>query len=109
MRPSETDRPIVPAMTIVSSTAIRSRVALSTGALAPVDSILAITRRLTLQGFTINKQMGHYKEFASKVGAWVASGELVFDETVVDGIDNTVDAFLDLMKGANTGKMVVRI
>lgn len=75
----------------------------------PDNLWLAITRRLTLQGFTINKQMGHYKEFASKVGAWVASGELVFDETVVDGIDNTVDAFLDLMKGANTGKMVVRI
>ncbi len=75
----------------------------------PDNLWLAITRRLTLQGFTINKQMGYYKEFASKVGAWVASGELVFDETVVDGIGSTVDAFLDLMKGANTGKMVVRI
>ena len=35
--------------------------------------------------------------------------ELVFDETVVEGIDSTVDAFLDLMKGANVGKMVVKI
>lgn len=53
--------------------------------------------------------MGHYKEFISKVGPWVASGDVVFDETVVDGIDNAVDAFLDLMRGANVGKMVVRI
>ncbi|NLD84369.1 MAG: NADP-dependent oxidoreductase, partial [Actinomycetales bacterium] len=45
----------------------------------------------------------------SKVAPWVASGELVFDETVVEGIDSTVDAFLDLMKGANVGKMVVKI
>lgn len=69
----------------------------------------AITRGLTLQGFTIGKYMGHYKEFVSKVGPWVASGELVYDETVVDGIENAVDALLDMMNGANLGKMVVRI
>ena len=75
----------------------------------PDNLWLMITRRLTMQGFTINKQMGHYKEFITKVGPWVASGELVFDETVVEGIDNTVDAFLALMKGANVGKMVVKV
>ena len=75
----------------------------------PDNLWLVITRRLTMQGFTINKNMGHYKEFISKVGPWVASGELVFDETVVEGIDSTVEAFLDLMKGANVGKMVVKI
>lgn len=69
----------------------------------------AITRGLTLQGFTIGNHMEHYTEFTSKVGPWVASGELVYDETVVDGIDNAVDAFLDLMKGANVGKMLVKI
>lgn len=69
----------------------------------------AITRGLTLRGFTIGKYMDHFKEFAAKVGPWVASGELVYDETVVEGIDNTVDAFLDLMKGANVGKMIVKI
>jgi len=69
----------------------------------------AITRGLTLQGFTINKYMHLFPEFAGKVGPWVASGEIVFDETVVEGIDNSVDAFLDLMRGANVGKMLVRI
>ncbi|MBB1030771.1 NADP-dependent oxidoreductase [Dietzia sp. SLG310A2-38A2] len=69
----------------------------------------AITRGLTLQGFTVNKYMHLFKEFAEKVGPWVASGEVVFDETVVEGIDNSVDAFLDLMRGANVGKMLVEI
>ncbi|AWH94429.1 NADP-dependent oxidoreductase [Dietzia psychralcaliphila] len=69
----------------------------------------AITRGLTLQGFTVNKYMHLFKEFAEKVGPWVASGEIVFDETVVEGIDNSVDAFLDLMRGANVGKMLVKI
>ena len=69
----------------------------------------AITRGLTLQGFTVNKYMHLFKEFAEKVGPWVASGEIIFDETVVEGIDNSVDAFLDLMRGANVGKMLVKI
>lgn len=30
-------------------------------------------------------------------------------ETVVDGIENVVDAFTGLLSGDNTGKMVVRL
>lgn len=75
----------------------------------PDNLWLMITRGLSMQGFTINKQMGYFTEFAAKVGPWVASGELVYDETVVDGLDNAVDAFLDMMAGANVGKMVVRV
>jgi len=34
---------------------------------------------------------------------------LVTDETIVDGgVDAAPQAFLDLMRGANTGKMLVR-
>ena len=50
-----------------------------------------------------------------RTGLWqrsdirIAEGRIAFDETVVDGIENTVDAFLSMMRGANTGKMVVRV
>lgn len=57
--------------------------------------------------------MGHHfdkaPEFTAKMSDWLASGEVVYDETVVDGIDNAVDAFVGLMRGRNIGKMVVRI
>jgi hypothetical protein len=43
------------------------------------------------------------------VSGWIRSGELVVRETVYEGIENAVPAFLDLLKGANTGKMVVRL
>jgi NADPH-dependent curcumin reductase CurA len=39
----------------------------------------------------------------------VAEGKLTYRETVVDGFDHTVDAFLDLLRGGNTGKMLVRV
>lgn len=67
-----------------------------------------ITQGLTLRGFTLGDHMELYGEFARDMGRWIADGSVVFDETVVDGVDHAVDAFLDLLRGGNTGKMVVR-
>ena len=50
-----------------------------------------------------------FDTFAEEVGGWIASGELKFDETVVDGIDATPEAFIGLLAGQNTGKMIVRL
>ena len=67
-----------------------------------------ITRGLSLKGFTVGNYVQHLPAFSADMGGWLANGDVVFDETVVDGIDNTVEAFLGLMRGENTGKMVVR-
>ena len=68
-----------------------------------------ITRGLTLQGFTLGAYLHLAPEFQERMTAWFAAGEISYDETVADGIENTVDAFLDMMRGANTGKMLVRV
>jgi NADPH-dependent curcumin reductase CurA len=68
-----------------------------------------ITRALTLKGFTLAAYLGLAPEFQEKMATWFAEGRIAYDETIVDGIENTVDAFLDMMRGANTGKMLVRI
>ncbi|MCC6383431.1 MAG: hypothetical protein IT304_13070 [Dehalococcoidia bacterium] len=55
-------------------------------------------------------------DFAKKYGPalaqmaeWVRAGRLINRETVIDGIENTPRAFLGMMRGENTGKMIVRI
>lgn len=68
-----------------------------------------ITRGLRLQGFTLAAYLHLSPEFSEKMTRWFAEGRIAYDETVVDGIENTVDAFLDMMRGANTGKMLVRV
>lgn len=68
-----------------------------------------ITRALTLKGFTLAAYLHLGAEFQEKINPWFAAGKIDYDETIVDGIDHTVDAFLDMMRGANTGKMLVRI
>ncbi|MBG6212200.1 MAG: NADP-dependent oxidoreductase [Cryobacterium sp.] len=67
-----------------------------------------VTRGLTLTGFTVGNFWDHLPAFSAEMAGWLASGAVVFDETIVDGIDNAVDAFLGLMRGENIGKMVVR-
>lgn len=68
-----------------------------------------ITRGLKLQGFTVSNYLYAAPEFNQRMNQWFAEGKIAYDETIVDGIENTVDAFVDMMKGANIGKMLVRI
>lgn len=68
-----------------------------------------ITRGLTLRGFTIGGYLDHAPEFSRLMTGWFAEGKIAYDETVVDGIEHAVDALLAMMRGENTGKMLVRI
>lgn len=68
-----------------------------------------ITRGLTLRGFTLGGYAHLAGEFRERALPWFAAGQLAYDETVVDGIENVVDAFVAMMRGANVGKMLVRV
>lgn len=81
----------------------------TTRAAGPDNLANLITRGLTLQGFTLAAHLDLAPEFQELMTGWFAAGKIAYDETIVDGIDHTVDAFLDMMRGANTGKMLVRI
>jgi NADPH-dependent curcumin reductase CurA len=71
---------------------------------------LAVGRRLTLRGFIVLDHADRHGAFAAEVGAWVRDGRVTFRETIVDGgIEAAPQAFIDLLRGANTGKMVVRL
>ncbi len=75
----------------------------------PDNMFQLVGKNLTLRGFIVRWHQDLQPEFAERMAGWLRSGEVVFEETVVDGIDNSVQAFLDMMAGANTGKMVVKV
>ena len=75
----------------------------------PRNLALVIGKRLRLQGMLVGDHAALQPQFVEEVGGWLASGELTYAETTVEGIENGVDAFLGLMRGENTGKMVVSL
>jgi NADPH-dependent curcumin reductase CurA len=76
---------------------------------APRNLAVAIGKQLTLRGFLVGGQRQHAAEFAERMSGWLANGTVTYDETVVDGLENAPQAFMDLLDGVNTGKMLVRI
>jgi NADPH-dependent curcumin reductase CurA len=69
----------------------------------------AVGKRLTLRGFIVSDHNDRYADFQREMGGWIRDGKITFEETVFDGIDNAVDAFLAMLRGGNLGKMIVRL
>jgi NADPH-dependent curcumin reductase CurA len=75
----------------------------------PRNMWLVVTRRLRLQGFIVTDHGDLAKEYLTTAAGWLREGRLKYRETYADGLDHAVDAFLDLHRGANIGKMLVRL
>ncbi|MFF9864042.1 NADP-dependent oxidoreductase [Streptomyces sp. NPDC013953] len=75
----------------------------------PRNMAMVIGKRLRLQGMLVNDHAALRPQFVQDVAGWLASGELKYHETVVEGMENGVDAFLGMLRGENTGKMIVSL
>ncbi|GAB3790752.1 NADP-dependent oxidoreductase [Dyella agri] len=69
-----------------------------------------LQKRIRMQGFVI---LDHYAtrfaDFRREMGEWIATGRVQAREDVVDGLDHAPTAFIGLLEGRNTGKLVVRV
>ncbi|MFL6857104.1 MAG: NADP-dependent oxidoreductase [Allosphingosinicella sp.] len=68
-----------------------------------------IAARIAIKGFIYTDYLPEMGDFYRDMGGWVASGQVKSRETVRDGIEAAPEAFLDLFRGANIGKMLVRL
>ena len=68
-----------------------------------------IAARIRLQGFLVFDYQSRMDDFYRDMAAWLKSGAVKSRETVVEGLEQTPEAFLGLFKGANVGKMLVRL
>jgi NADPH-dependent curcumin reductase CurA len=68
-----------------------------------------IAPRATVQGLLVTDYATRFETATERLATWVANGDLVHRESVVDGLENAPDAFLGLFSGDNIGKQVVRV
>ena len=67
------------------------------------------TKRLTMKGLIVRDWLDRRVKFESEVGGYFRAGKLKNKETVVEGIDRAVGAFIGLFDGKNIGKMIVKL
>ena len=71
--------------------------------------IEAVLRRVTIRGFIVRDHEDMRPEFEDTVAGWLRSGDVDSAQTVTDGIDHAVEAFLGMLRGGNVGKALVRL
>ena len=75
----------------------------------PSNLFNMVGKRLTMKGLMVRDWLDRQDEFEKEAGGYYRAGKLKNKETVAEGIDNAVDAFLGLFQGKNVGKMVVKL
>ncbi|MEW1616237.1 MULTISPECIES: NADP-dependent oxidoreductase [unclassified Streptomyces] len=81
----------------------------ATGPTAGHHLFPAAAKELTLRGMLVGSYFHLFPEWIGRAASWLADGTLHTEQTVFEGIDQAPAAFLGLMRGANTGKMLVRL
>lgn len=75
----------------------------------PSNLFYMVTKRLTMKGLIVSDWLDRQSEFEKEVGGYFRAGKLKHKETVLEGIERAVDAFIGLFQGQNVGKMVVKL
>lgn len=65
-------------------------------------------QRATIQGMLARDYLHRMDEMIRIVGPWVKSGDIVFEETVVEGFDQLPAALNSLFTGEHRGKLLVK-
>ena len=61
-----------------------------------------------MEGFLVLRWGDRWEEGIKSMATWIQEGKIKARETVVTGFEKTPEAFIGMLKGENTGKMVVK-
>ena len=73
----------------------------------PQTSLLV--NRALMKGFIITDYAPRFAEGVMELAQWLAAGKLKYAETIVEGFENTPNAFIGLFSGENLGKQIVKV
>ncbi|OAN75283.1 NADP-dependent oxidoreductase [Sulfitobacter sp. EhC04] len=68
-----------------------------------------LVNHLTVTGFIIANHWDRYGEFLKEVAPMVADGRVKYEEDITEGLKNAPQAFMDMLRGGNTGKTIVKV
>lgn len=75
----------------------------------PENLFQAYWKETTLRGMLVTSYFHLFPEWTERARAWLRDGSLRTAETVAHGLEEAPAALLGVLRGANTGKMLVRL
>lgn len=78
-------------------------------AIGPRIQPLLLINKALIKGFIVSDYAERFEEGTRQLALWVKEGKLRYEETIVDGFENTIQAFLGLFSGENLGKQLVKV
>lgn len=67
-------------------------------------------KMLRMEGFLVNRWLGErWFEGIMQIKLWLDEGKIKFKETITEGFENMPQAFIDMLRGKNFGKAIVKV
>ena len=73
------------------------------------DMRIFLVKRFKMEGFIAGDHLDLWPKAIGELVALAAAGKLTWRETIRDGLENAPQALVDLLRGENFGKMLVRV
>jgi NADPH-dependent curcumin reductase CurA len=73
----------------------------------PFSTLLIKTA--TAKGFMVSDYLNRFSEGILQMAQWIKEGKIIYNENIIEGLENTPEAFIGLFKGENIGKQLVKV
>lgn len=75
----------------------------------PAVQTAFVFKQLKMQGFLVWRWSDRWMEGITEMAKLVENGKLKYHETVTNGFENTPQAFIEMLRGKNYGKAIVKV
>lgn len=67
-------------------------------------------KNLRMEGFLVNRWLGsRWFEGIMQIKEWLDDDKIKYKETITEGFDKMPQAFIDVLRGKNFGKAIVKV
>ena len=78
-------------------------------AMGPRNMRMLTVHQARMEGFLVSQFAGRHDEGRLRMARWIREGKVKYKEDVVVGLENAPSAFIGMMRGANFGKLLVKV
>ncbi|XP_046402075.1 prostaglandin reductase 1-like [Ischnura elegans] len=76
---------------------------------ATVVQMPMISKQLKMEGFLVHRWSHRWEEGILQILQWIKEGKIKYNETVTEGFEKMPTAFINMLRGENVGKAVVKV